>query len=163
MIARHFGTHMANVRRFLMRTGGRRLPPRRRAAGQLGAAEREEVSRGVAAGESCRAIAVRIGRAPSTGSREVARKGGRAQYRAGDAEAAAWRRARRPKPAVLAAHPALRAAVEAKLRVRWSPEQVAHWLPSAYADDSPGAHHACRTSPSTCRCSCKAGAPSSAS
>jgi IS30 family transposase len=135
VIARHFGTHMANVRRFLMRTGGRRLPPRRRAAGQLGAAEREEVSRGVAAGKSCRAIAARLGRAPSTVSREVARNGGRAQYRAGDAEVTAWRRAKRPKPAVLAARPALRAAVEAKLLLRWSPEQIAHWLPLAYPAD----------------------------
>jgi IS30 family transposase len=64
----------------------------------------------------------------------VARNGRRAQYRAGDAEAAAWRRAKRPKPAVLAARPALRAAVEAKLLLRWSPEPIAHWLPRAYPD-----------------------------
>jgi hypothetical protein len=57
------------------------------------------------------------------------------RHRAGDAEAAAWRRARRPRPAVLAARPPLRAVVEAKLRLRWSPEQIAHWLPHAYPDD----------------------------
>lgn len=134
-IARHFGTDMAYVRRFLAHTGGRRLPPRRRAAGQLSAAEREEVSRGLAARDSCRVIAARLGRAPSTVSREVARNGGAAQYRAGDADAAAWRRAKRPKPRVLARRPALRAVVEAKLRSRWSPEQIAHWLPRAYPDD----------------------------
>lgn len=135
VIARHFGRDMAYVRRFLAYTGGRRLPPRSRAAGQLTAAEREEVSRGLAAGESCRAVAARLGRAPSTVSREVARNGGRAHYRAGDAEASAWRRAKRPKFAALAARPALRAAVEAKLALRWSPEQIAHWLRRAYPDD----------------------------
>jgi IS30 family transposase len=45
-------------------------------------AEREEISRGVAAGESCRQIAARLGRAPSTVSRELARNGGRHRYRA---------------------------------------------------------------------------------
>jgi IS30 family transposase len=134
-IARRFGRDMIYVRRFLMHTGGRRLPARRRAAAQLTAAEREEVSRGLATGESCRSVALRLGRAPSTVSREVARNGGPAHYRAGDAEAAAWRRARRPKQAVLRARPALRAAVEAKLRLRWSPEQIAHWLRRAHPDD----------------------------
>jgi len=131
-IARHFGRDVAHVRRFLARTGGRRLPPRHRAGRQLTAAEREEVSRALAGGESCRAVAARLGRAPSTVSREVARNGGRAQYRARDAEAAAWRRARRPKAALLTRRPALRAVVEAKLQLNWSPEQIAHWLRRAY-------------------------------
>jgi hypothetical protein len=55
-IARHFGRDVAHVRRFLARTGGRRLPPRHRAGRQLTAAEREEVSRALAGGESCRAV-----------------------------------------------------------------------------------------------------------
>ena len=134
-IARHFRRDMAYVRRFLASTGGRRLPPRSRAAGQLTAAEREEVSRGLAAGLSHRRIAAGLGRSHTTILREVARNGGPTQYRARDAEAAAWGRARRPKPAVLAARPALRAVVEAKLRLRWSPEQIAHWLRRAYPDD----------------------------
>jgi IS30 family transposase len=91
-------------------------------------AEREEISRGVAAGEPCRQIAARLGRAPSTVSRELARNGGRTCYRAQAADAAAFRRAQRPKPAKLALEPRLRAVVEAKLALRWSPEQIAGWL-----------------------------------
>jgi IS30 family transposase len=87
-------------------------------------AEREEISRGVAAGEACRQIAARLGRAPSTVSRELARNGGRHRYRAQAAEAAAFR-AQRPKPAKLVLQPRLRAVVEAKLALRWSPQQIA--------------------------------------
>jgi IS30 family transposase len=79
-------------------------------------AEREEISRGLAAGDSCRMIARRLGRAPSTVSREVARNGGCRRYRAQVADAAADRRARRPKPAKLVLQPRLRAVVEDKLR-----------------------------------------------
>jgi IS30 family transposase len=81
-------------------------------------AEREEISRGVAAGQSCRHIAERLGRAPSTVSRELARNGGRYHYRAQAAGAAAFRRAQRPKPAKLVLEPRLRVVVEAKLA--WS-------------------------------------------
>jgi IS30 family transposase len=98
-------------------------------------AEREEISRGVAAGEPCRQIAARLGRAPSTVSRELARNGGRHHYRAQAADAAAFRRAQRPKAAKLVTQPRLRAAVEAKLALRWSPEQIAGWLPLAYPQD----------------------------
>jgi IS30 family transposase len=91
-------------------------------------AEREEISRGLAAGEPCRQIAARLGRAPSTVARELARNGGRTCYRAQAADAAAFRRAQRPKPAKLALEPRLRAVVEAKLALRWSPEQIAGWL-----------------------------------
>jgi IS30 family transposase len=95
-------------------------------------AEREEISRGVAAGQSCRQIAARLRRAPSTVARELARNGGRHRYRAQTADAAAFRRAQRPKPAKLVSQPRLRAVVAAKLAVRWSPEQIAGWLPLAY-------------------------------
>ena len=134
-IGRRFGTHLPAVRRLVARTGGCRRPPPRRAEGVLMAAEREEVSRGLASGELYRAIARRVGRADTTVSREVARNGGPAHYRAAAADTAAWRRAERPTPALLATRPALREAVEAKLRLRWSPEQIAHWLPGAYPDD----------------------------
>jgi transposase, IS30 family len=97
--------------------------------------EREEISRGVAAGHSCRVIARRLGRAPSTVSRELARNGGRHRYRAQRADAAATRRAARPKPAKLAVELRLRAVVEDKLGLCWSPEQIAGWLPVAYPDD----------------------------
>ena len=98
-------------------------------------AEREEISRGVAAGEPCRQIAVRLGRAPSMVSRALARNGGRHHYRAQAADAASSRRAQRPKPAKLVREPRLRAVVEAKLAVRWSPQQIAGWLPLAYPQD----------------------------
>ena len=98
-------------------------------------AEREEISRGVAAGEPCRQIAARLGRAPSPVSRELARNGGRTCYRAQAADVAAFCRAQRPKPAKLALEPRLRAVVEAKLAVRWSPQQIVGWLPLAYPHD----------------------------
>jgi IS30 family transposase len=98
-------------------------------------AEREEISRGVAAGEPCRQIAARLGRVPSTVSRELTRNGGRRRYRAQAADAAAFRRAQRPKAAKLVLQPRLRAVVEEKLALRWSPQQIAGWLPLAYPQD----------------------------
>jgi IS30 family transposase len=98
-------------------------------------AEREEISRGVAVGEPCRQIAARLGRSPSTVSRELTRNGGRRRYRAQAADAAAFRRAQRPKAAKLVLQPRLRAVVEAKLALRWSPQQIAGWLPLAYPQD----------------------------
>jgi IS30 family transposase len=90
--------------------------------------EREEISRGLAAGLSLRAIAGVLGRAPSTVSREVVGNGGRSRYRALAADRAAWTRAWRPKQTKLARWPGLRAMVEDKLELRWSPEQIAGWL-----------------------------------
>jgi IS30 family transposase len=98
-------------------------------------AEHEEISRGIAAGESCRRIACRLRRAPSTVSRELASNGGRHRYRAQVADAAAFGRAQRPKPAKLVTEPRLRAVVEAKLALRWSPEQIAGWLPLAFPEE----------------------------
>jgi IS30 family transposase len=120
---------------FVASTGG--IPPvvRSRAALRLSLGEREEISRGIVADESCRAIARRLGRAPSTVSREVAGHGGRTRYRASDADRAAWQQARRPKPAKLATHPDLGALVASKLRLRWSPQQIAGWLRREHADE----------------------------
>jgi transposase, IS30 family len=95
---------------------------------RLSLVEREEISRGLAAGESLRAIGRRLGRAPSTISREVSRNGGRQRYRACPAERAMGRRAKRPKPAKLATCERLRAVVEAKLEQRWSPQQIARMV-----------------------------------
>jgi IS30 family transposase len=135
LIARRLGKRGPSVRAFVLQTGGVQQHPPRRAPRCLTMAEREEISRGVAAGESCRQIAARLGRAPSTVSRELARNGGRHRYRAQAADAAAFRRAQRPKPAKLVLEPRLRAVVEAKLALRWSPEQIAGWLPLAYPQD----------------------------
>ncbi|MFI5720604.1 IS30 family transposase [Nocardia sp. NPDC051750] len=97
--------------------------------------EREEISRGPAMGCSARVIAVSLGRSPSTISREIARNGGRSVYRAAAADQLAYQRARRPKPAKLAACPPLRAMVEDKLKSLWSPEQIAGWLRRHFPDD----------------------------
>jgi IS30 family transposase len=97
--------------------------------------EREEISRGLAGGESLRSIASRLGRAPSTISREVSVNGGVSKYRACRADTAALRRARRPKPAKLAQCERLRRVVEDKLERRWSPQQISGWLARAFPDD----------------------------
>jgi IS30 family transposase len=101
----------------------------------LSLAEREEISRGLAAGLSLRAIAAGLGRAPSTISREVAAHGGRGRYRAAPADQQAWGRARRRKTCKLATHPALRAIVGEQLTQKWSPQQIAGWLKTTYPDD----------------------------
>jgi transposase, IS30 family len=107
----------------------------RRSPLRLSLAEREEISRGLAAGRSVRAIARGIGRCASTVCREVAANGGRERYRACDADRRAVRKMRRPKPAKLAVCPRLREVVEGKLELRWSPQQIAAWLALAYPDD----------------------------
>ena len=133
--ARQLGLSPDTVRTYLQRCGGIRPVPRCRARSRLTMAEREEISRGLAAGQSLRAIAARLGRAASTVSREVSANGGSKRYRAARADRAAWSRAVRPKPCKLAANPVLRDIVEDKLRRRWSPEQIAGWLKVSYPDD----------------------------
>jgi IS30 family transposase len=135
LIARRMGRRGPSIRAFVLQTGGVQQRPPQRATRALTAAEREEISRGVAVGDSGRAIAKRLGRAPSTVSRELARNGGRRGYRARRADAAADRRAARPRPSKLAVDPRLRVVVEAKLALRWSPEQIAGWLRVTYPDD----------------------------
>ena len=109
-------------------------PERVRSALRLSLVEREEISRGLAAGESARVIAKRLGRAASTVSRDVASNGGRGRYRACVADRAAVRRTRRPKVSKLASCERLRAVVEAKLELRWSPQQISGWLVEAFPD-----------------------------
>jgi IS30 family transposase len=134
-ISREVARPTGTVRDVLRANGGIRPRRRSRAPDRLGVDEREEISRGLASGESCRAIARRLGRSCSTVSREVARNGGRRRYRAADADRAAWDRARRPKAAKLAMDPTLRAIVEAQLELRWSPQQIAGWLARVSPDD----------------------------
>jgi IS30 family transposase len=98
-------------------------------------AEREETSRSVAAGQSIRAIAKLLGRAPSTVSREIKRNGGVECYRASQADQAAWNRASRPKICKLVENRALTYIVAGKLRLQWSPEQIAGWLKRTYPSD----------------------------
>jgi IS30 family transposase len=130
--ARELGLGTSTVRAYLLRCGGIRPEPRRRASGRLTLAEREEISRGLAAGCSLRRIGAGLGRAPSTISREVAASGGARRYRAARADRQAWSRAGRPKPCKLATRPVLRDMVEEKLQRRWSPQQIAGWLKLAF-------------------------------
>ena len=134
-IARDLGRGHSAVQGALARTGGIRPAPRRRSRRTLTIAEREEISRGVVACDSIRAIASQLGRAPSTVSREIQRNGGRRRYRANKADDAAWQRAHRPKICKLAQNPALARIVAGKLIGRWSPRQIAGWLKRSYADD----------------------------
>jgi IS30 family transposase len=134
-IARRMGRAHGSIRTFLVANAGRRPRPPGSSALRLSLSEREEISRGLAAGLSIRAIAVGLGRAPSTVSREVNGNGGRPRYRALAADRQARRRARRPKPAKLAVNRRLRAVVEAKLEDLWSPEEISAWLARAYPDE----------------------------
>ncbi len=134
-IERAMAVSMPRIQRFLRQSGGvRPLPPRRREC-HLAAGEREEISRGIAAGLSGRVIAGRLGRCPSTVSREIDRNGGRDAYRAVVADAAAYARARRPKPSKLATNPALRERVAGMLVEDWSPQQVAARLRLLHPDE----------------------------
>src|SRR3954466_3010403 len=119
--ARGLGLTAGGVRAYLVRCGGIRPAPRRRSPGGLTSTEREEISRGLAAGLSLRAIAAGLGRAPSTVSGEVAAQGGRRGYRAAPDDKLAWAGARRPQAGKLATHSALRAIVGEKLKQQqWS-------------------------------------------
>ena len=131
-IGRRLGRSGASIRALVEAWGGVRPGVRYRSSRQLSATEREEISRGVATGVSLGVIASRLGRATSTVSRELARNGGRCRYRARRADQAAWQRARRPQTCKLATNTALRAEVEDKLALRWSPQQISRWLRRTY-------------------------------
>ena len=116
-------------------SGGIRPSPRRRSSLALTFSEREEISRGIASEQSIRSIATQLNRSPSTISREINRNRGYDDYRATLADKKAWSRAHRPKPCKLASSSTLRCAVETKLRMNWSPEQIAGWLKSEYSGE----------------------------
>jgi IS30 family transposase len=134
-ISRLFDRRHSSVRRILGETGGIRPPERHRAPQGLSMAEREEISRGMVAGRSIRAIARGLARAPSTVSREIQRNGGVECYRANLADQYAWDRALRPKTCKLVKNPDLAHIVAGKLRRQWSPEQIAGWLKRTFPQD----------------------------
>ena len=134
-IARLFGRSHSSIQGMLARTGGMRPPQRRRSRRTLALSEREEISRGVVAGQSLRSIAASLGRAVSTVSREINRNGGRRRYRASKADQCAWDRAHRPKTCKLVQNRALARVVAEKLRLQWAPRQIAGWLKRTYPDD----------------------------
>lgn len=134
-IARELGVSVTTVRSVVAPAGGMPPAPRRRRVGDVTLAEREEISRGVAAGRSFRQIARELGRNVSVVSREVNNNGGRDLYRATEADLAAWKRARRPKKPKLVTNPDLAAEVTGRLQQRWSPKQIAATLRKRYPDN----------------------------
>ena len=138
-IGQLFDRPHTSIQQILSRTGGIQPPERSRSRLALTLAKREEISRALVIGHSIRFIAERIGRAPSTVSREVNRNGGRVGYRASLADDAAWERAPRPKSCKLVENRALARLVADKLRQLWSPEQIAGWLKHTYPCDE--SHH----------------------
>lgn len=135
-IGRALGKPPGSVHGFLAACGGIAPPGRTRGASALTGREREEISRQLCAGSSLRRIARLLKRAPSTISREIARNGGRDAYRASSADNRAWAEGRRPKVCKLREHRRLQRAVAGKLRLDWSPEQIAGWLRRTYPEDT---------------------------
>src|ERR1700738_3934720 len=134
-IGRAFGKGHGSIRFLLTQRGGIVPAVRRRSPRTLTPAEREDISRGIASGSSIREIAKGLQRAASTVSREVARHGGRPQYRASEADSQAWESALRPKTCLLAIHVKLQKIVASKLILDWSPEQISGWLQIRYPED----------------------------
>lgn len=131
-IGRALSRTCSSIHRVLQCTGGIAPPERCRSSRVLSLVEREEISRGIAAGQTIRAIAKTLSRAPSTVSQEVSRHGGRGLYRAAEADLAAWESARRPKRCLLARNRQLQHIVAAKLKEDWAPQQIAGWLKDQY-------------------------------
>jgi len=134
-IGRFFDRPSSSIYGQLSPTGGIRPPERKRSRLSLSLGEREEISRGIVAGSSVRAIASKLGRAASTISREIKRNQGSKRYRATSADQAAWDRSKRPKLCKLALNPALRLNVVKKLKRHWSPQQIAGWLKWEYPEE----------------------------
>ena len=134
-IGRAFDRPSSSIFGQLAPSGGIRPPLRQRSRLALTLSEREEISRSIACDLSLRTIATQLGRSPSTISREVKRNGGYDNYRAAQADQAAWARAHRPKLCKLAQHPVLKRIVASKLKMNWSPKQIGGWLKRQYPDD----------------------------
>ncbi len=133
-IGRVFDRASSSIYPLLLRTGGIRPPDRKRSRLALTLAERAEISRGLASKLSLRAIARVLSRSPSTISREIRRNGGRRAYRATQSDQRAWDCARRPKPCKLSFNQPLCQFIARKLRLQWSPQQIAGWLKRRYAN-----------------------------
>jgi transposase, IS30 family len=105
--------------------------------GRIDADEREEISRGLAAGMAVTDLAASLGRRRDTLSAEIGRHGGRGAYRAAaaQAEADASASSRRSGKTRLAADPELESYVLTGLLARWSPEQIASRIAEDYPDD----------------------------
>jgi IS30 family transposase len=135
-IGRALGKGPGSVFGWLSERGGIAPRSRSRSSRVLALPDREEISRGICHGESIRRIAARIGKAPSTVSREITRNGGRSWYRATKADLRAWHEAGRPKVCKLARQRRLQRIVAKKLQLDWSPEQIAGWLRHVFPNDT---------------------------
>jgi IS30 family transposase len=135
MIGRALSKAHPVIHLLLKRHGGIAPLVPRRSRISLTLQEREDISRGIASGSSIRTIAKGLKRAVSTVSREVARHGGRTQYRASEAHLQAWESALRPQTCLLATHTKLREIVASKLMLDWSPEQISGRLKIEYPND----------------------------
>jgi transposase, IS30 family len=135
-IGRQVGCSHEVVRTIVRRASKRpvRSEPWQPGPGRLTLADREEISLGLRDGDSFTAIALRLGKAVSTVSREVGGNGGRGDYRAWRAHQQARERARRPKPAKLS-RPRLAGQVTEWLQEWWSPQEIAGRLRMEFADD----------------------------
>src|SRR3977135_4499643 len=127
-IGRAFGKQSSSIYFLVAPHGGIRPAERRRSRLALTLAEREVISRGITAHQSARSMAKLLGRSPSTISREMSRNGGYDRYRAQRGGENALDRACRAKICKLGTNPRVRRAVAGKLRLDWSPEQIAGWL-----------------------------------
>jgi IS30 family transposase len=135
-IGRALGVPRQSIHDVVVVRGGVAPLPRCRRPGSLQLSEREEISRGLAAGKTMRQIATELGRAPSTISREIGRNKSQRGYRAHRAEYWAHRRARRPKPCLLERNTRLREVVSEKLQRNWSPRQISGYLIEQFPDDA---------------------------
>lgn len=111
------------------------FPEPRPAANALSLAEREEISRGLAAGQSIRSIATQLQRSPSTISREISKNKGRKKYRAIDAHDKATCARARPQRLKLQKNPVLTNYVSSRLQRYWSPEHIAGRLRLDYPNN----------------------------
>jgi IS30 family transposase len=134
-ISRALGRNSSSINRVLQSTGGIGPAGRGRSVRVLSLAEREEISRGIAAGCSIRSMARTLSRAPSTVSQEISRHGGRRRHRATEADLEAWDSARRPKLCLLAKNGAVQRIVAGKLKEDWAPQQIAGWLKDEYPEN----------------------------
>ncbi|PSL11894.1 IS30 family transposase [Shimia abyssi] len=134
-IGRHFNRASSSIFPHLAQFGGIRPPQRRRSRWALSLTEREEISRGLVAQQSFRSIAQSLNRSPSTISREVGRNGGRQTYRAARSDQRAWDCAKRPKACKLSFNEPLCRFIARKLRLKWSPQQIAGWLMRRHPDE----------------------------
>jgi hypothetical protein len=134
LIGRGFDRSSSSIYPLLARTGGIRPLVRIRYYLTLTLAEREEISRGLIAKVSLRSIGRDLKRSVSTISRAVKHNGGSAGYLTTASDQVAWDCALRPKTCKLTCHPFLAQAVSAKLRRKWSPEQIAGWLKRAFPE-----------------------------